>query len=98
MPELSAWVFWWLLLSWGVTATVTDSHLLAWLRRACRDIPLVGAFVRCYQCVGWWAGLGVALGSDVAWPSALLLAFVASGVCYLLGAYVRGMLGPISDG
>ena len=89
---------WFLLTCWGVTAIVVDSHLLAGIRRDTRDWWVIGRLLRCYQCSGWWVGFIGATWLKQLGLRAVAAAFVSSGVCYIGGAFVRGMLGPTTDG
>lgn len=78
----------WALAVFGFTTIVTQSSLLAWVRRLFRRATR-SRFLECPMCVGFWAGvLSSILGwTPVALPSSvmttLVAGFASSGICWI---------------
>jgi hypothetical protein len=83
----------WLLTVWGLTSILTEGRVFRAPRGFFPPQTLLGDFVRCPQCVGFWVGLGasfchlgVAQAAGVAFPLALVVdGLAASAICAALG-------------
>lgn len=80
-----------MLLTWGVTLVVTQSDLLAPVRRYGEGLhPKLGTLLSCPMCASWWVGLAASIAGmgpmRATWlPLGLVLigdAFCASGWCW----------------
>jgi len=75
----------------GLAAVVRDSALLrrprAWVARS----PRGAQFMRCWLCLGWWAGWPAAVAIGLRGPSLLAAPFATAAVAYLAGAWLASV-------
>lgn len=85
---------WYLLFVFGLTAILIEGKPTKPIRDLASKLggKWGGYLFRCYQCLGFWVGLGG--GFLFFWPDPIKLItapFIASGVCWLLGTWVKSM-------
>jgi len=89
-------VIWYLLTSFGLTAILIEGKPTKPIRRLAARIggdEWGGYLFRCYQCLGFWVGLGVGLLFFWGDPLKLITApFVSSGFCWALGRWVKAQV------
>lgn len=72
-----------ILVSYGLTALIIESPIFGWLRWAIKKTP-VAKLASCYQCMGFWIGLGVGWWSGERGLELVAFAVAAGGVCFFL--------------
>lgn len=80
-------LFIWILVSFGITFTITHSKLLKSLReRAAEHNPLLGELLCCPMCLGFWVGSLLSLCWESVTGNFILDGFLSLSSCWLLYA------------
>jgi len=77
----------WILVSFGITFTVTHSKLCKDLREGAEQIhPKLGELVKCPMCLGFWTGCFLSLAWESITGNFILDGFLSLATCWLLFA------------
>lgn len=84
------------LVAFGMTAIFIEGKPTLPLRKLAVKLMgerIGGYFIKCYQCVGFWAGVLVgAIAYWGSWKQLTLFPFLASGISWALGSWVRSQV------
>jgi hypothetical protein len=84
----------WLGVTWGLTAIIVQSRIMSSIRDwFVINWPLVGYMLECYQCVGFWAGGGLALFFGLTLPEMAGFIFTPEITIFVIsGLFASGII------
>ena len=90
---VSEWIQWAVVLgaAFGLAAIVRDADIFAWPRGSLAGSQLGARLVKCWLCIGFWAGLSSAYVAGLRGKCLVLAPLVSSGFVYVAGVWLGTM-------